>query len=71
MATVAAVFALITRVDKEFAAVRALHELVELSLDKLMPVHFVDFALAHAHGTLTPETSGHSVERPLADIFLD
>lgn len=71
MATIAAVLTLIPGIDEELAAICALHELVELSLNELVSVHFVDLALAHAHGTLPSETTRHSIERPFSDIFLD
>jgi hypothetical protein len=71
VATVAAILTLVPRIDKKFAAICALHELVELPLDELMSVHLVNFALAHTNGTLASKASRNTVERSLADVLLD
>ena len=72
MARITTIFTLISgSIEQEVVAERAQHELVEFSLDKLVAVHLVHLALALAHGALTTETTERSVQRPLANIFLD
>ena len=72
MARVATIFALISgSIEQKVVAECAQHELVELPLDELVTVHLVHLALALAHGALTTETTERSVQRPLANIFLD
>jgi hypothetical protein len=57
VACVFAVFALHAgRVLEEITAERAAHDVVELLLDKLVPVHLVHFFFALTHGTLTTKT---------------
>ena len=71
MAGVPTVFALIAgRIEQELVAERAQDDLVELALDELVSVHFVDLIFALTNGTLTTETS-RGIEGPLADVLLD
>ena len=71
MASIPTILALIAhRVEKELVAERAQDDLVELSLDELVSVHFVDLIFALTNGTLTTETS-RGIEGPLADVLLD
>lgn len=57
---VAEVFAILAlharRILKELSAKSASHDVVELVLNKLVPVHLVDFLLALSDGTFTPKT---------------
>ena len=72
VASVSAIFTLIPEcIEQEVSTKRTQHELVELPLDELVAVHLVYLALALAHGALTTETTERSVQRPLANIFLD
>jgi len=68
MASVAAIFALVSRgIEKEFVAVRAENNLVELLKNKLVAIHFVDL-LAFANSNLPCKTGVHGT---LSHIFLD
>lgn len=70
MTSIATVFALIPAcLKQEITAVRAHHDLVELSLNELVPVHLMDFASAHADSALSAEFSG--IDRTTADVLLD
>ena len=72
VARVSTIFTLISgSIEQEVVAERAQHELVELPLNELVAIHLVHLALALAHGALTTETTERSVQRPLANIFLD
>ena len=69
MACVLAVFTLhASRVFEEIPAEGAAHDVVELALDKLVAVHFVDLLLPLAHGALAVEASIHHAGGP---VFLD
>jgi hypothetical protein len=68
MTSVAAVLALISSgIEKEFVAVRAENDLVELLRNELVPVHLVDF-LALAKSNLPRKTGIH---RTFSHILLD
>jgi len=68
MTSVAAILALVSSsIEKEFVAVRAENDLVELLRNKLVPIHLVDF-LALAKSNLPSKTSIH---RALSHILLD
>ena len=71
MASVSTVFALITDpIEEEFATEGTHDDLIELSSNELVSVHFVDLIFALTNGTLTTETS-RGIEGPLADVLLD
>lgn len=68
MTGVAAIFALVSScIEKEFVAVRAENDLVELLRNEFVPIHFVDF-LALAKSNLPRETGIHGT---LSHILLD
>ena len=70
MAGIPTIFALVPEgVEQEFAAESAQDELVELFLNELVSVHFVDFFLALSHGTLAAKTPD-SFYRPFSKVFL-
>lgn len=72
MARIPTVLALVSRsVEEEIATEGTLHELVELLLDELVSIHFVDVSFSHAKGTLTAETSERCVEGTLPHVLLD
>ena len=68
MACIPAVLALIaSSIEKKLAAEGTQNDLIELLLNELVTVHFVDFSLSLPNGTLTAETA--CVKGPLADIL--
>lgn len=70
MASVSTILALIPdRIEQKLRTERTEHDLVELPLDELVPVHFVDLVLALANGALASETTG--VQGTFANILLD
>ena len=69
MASVSTVFALIAdAIEEEFATEGTHDDLIELSSNELVSVHFVDFVLAFADGALTSKTS---IQRTFAQVLLD
>ena len=71
MASVSTVFALIADpIEEEFATEGTHDDLIELSSNELVSVHFVDLIFALTNSTLTTETS-RGIEGPLADVLLD
>ena len=71
MTRVATVLTLISdSVQEEIAAEGTQHELVELPLDELVAVHFVDIAFAFPDRSLTPEASKASIQRAFSNILL-
>jgi len=68
MTSVAAIFALVSSgIEKEFVAVRAENDLVELLRNKLVPIHLVNF-LALAKSNLPRKAGVHGT---LSRILLD
>lgn len=68
MTSVTTILALVSSsVEKEFVAVRAENDLVELLRNELVPIHLVDF-LALAKSNLPRKTGIH---RTLSYILLD
>ena len=58
VACVSTVLALVSgRIEQELVAEGAQDDLIELPLDELVSVHFVDLVLALANSTLTSETA--------------
>jgi hypothetical protein len=71
MASVFAVFALVTHcIEQKFVAKSAEYDLVELALNELVAVHFVDLLLASTNSALTAKSS-RAVDGALANILLD
>lgn len=69
MASVSTIFALVAHtVEEEFATEGTHDNLIELSSNELVSVHFMDFVLAFANGALTAKTS---IQRTFAQILLD
>jgi predicted DNA-binding protein (UPF0251 family) len=72
MAGIPAVFTLIPEsIEEEIVAESAEHELVELTLHELVAIHLVNFTLALTNSALSTQTSQRTIQRPLADVFLD
>lgn len=57
-------------IDQEGIAERAQDELVELTLNELVSIHFVNFFFPLANRALTAETTW-GIQRTLANILLD
>jgi hypothetical protein len=71
MTSITAVFALVPqRVKQEIGTECTQHELIELALDELVPIHLVDFVFALSHSTLTSEAA-NGIQGPLANVLLD
>ena len=73
MTCVSTIFALISqRVEKEIAAKSTEHDLIKLTLNEFMAIHFVHFAFTLPEGALTTEPSEpRSVQRSLPHVLLD
>ena len=70
MTGIPTILALIPKsVEQEFVAESAQDELVELFLNELVTVHFVDLFLALAHSTLTTKTA-YGFHRSFSYVFL-
>lgn len=69
---VSTVFALIPLSGtQELLTERAQDGLVELRLHELVSVHLMDLSPSLTDGSLSAETTGTGIQRPLADIFFD
>jgi hypothetical protein len=65
------IFTLIPKsIEQEVVAKGAEHELIELALDELMPIHLVNFILAFPDGSLTAQAL-RTIQRPLAHVLFD
>ena len=71
VAGISTIFTLISQcIEKEVVAERAQHQLIELLLDELVSIHFVNFAFPFSDRTLTTETA-RGIQRTLAHVLLD
>jgi hypothetical protein len=68
---VSTIFALIPqRIEQEIAAKSTEHDLIELTLNEFMAVHFVNFAFTLPDSALTSEPSG-TIQRTFPHVLLD
>lgn len=72
MTGISTIFALIASgVEQEIVAESTEHELVKLTLDKLVAILFMHFAFAFTNGALPTEPPERSVKRTFANVLLD